>query len=318
VGQWIDVFQSDTEDNTLARHLYTDQPGEMEEIRGRTNASIASRILEIDGNKIKLQRPLRFDLQERWDPRVRRFAPTLQESGVENLTFRYPVTPYEGHFTELGYNAIAFYRAVNCWVRNIRIQHADSGLFIRGRFNTVDGVLYESDREPDNRNDTGHHGLTFSGDDNLFTNFTFQTSFIHDITVTHCAGNVISNGEGVDLSLDHHKRVPYANVFTNLDAGKGNQVWRCGGGRALGKHCAGYGTFWNIRAENPIQYPRDNFGPDSMNLVALTTDQPSITQQDGKWFEAIDPESIEPQNIHQAQLEYRLRHSDDSAPTGQP
>ena len=30
-------------------------------------------------------------------------------------------------------------------------------------------------------------------------------------------GNVFSNGRGVDLSLDHHKKGPYKNLFNCID-----------------------------------------------------------------------------------------------------
>ncbi len=307
VGQWVEIRQQDTKQNTLARHLYTDDPGKTEKIRGRTRASLTSRIQSINGNKVTLGRRLRFDIRAEWKPVVLQFRPSVSESGIENLTFEFPVTPYKGHFTELGYNPIALYDVVNCWVDNIRIQNADSGIFISGRYCTIQNILYESNRPPDSRGDTGHHGIYISDDDNLYTNFDIQTSFIHDLSVSHCAGNVISNGKGKDVSFDHHKRVPYANVYTNIDTGLGTQVWRCGGGAALGKHCAGYGSFWNIRAKQPIKYPTENFGPDSMNLVFIYSNEAPIKDKDGKWFETTVSNSVYPANIHEAQLNRRLR-----------
>jgi hypothetical protein len=44
-----------------------------------------------------------------------------------------------------------------------------------------------------------------------------------------------------------------------------------------------------------------------MNLVGLTTTEPSDCHQKGRWFEAIPPEQLEPQNLHRAQLERRLK-----------
>ncbi|MBZ0257040.1 hypothetical protein K8I31_13320, partial [bacterium] len=306
VGQWIEIRQHDTKQDALAAHLYTNDPGKTEKLLGRTRASLTTRIQSIDGDKIELERPLRFDIRAEWNPAVLQFKPTVTESGVENLTFEYPVTPYKGHFTELGYNPIALSDVVNCWVNNIRIQNADSGVFISGRYCTIQNILYESERPADSRGDTGHHGIDISDDDNLYTNFEFKTSFIHDLTVSRCAGNVISNGKGKDLSLDHHKFVPYANLYTNLDCGLGTQVWRCGGGAALGKNCAGFGTFWNLRAQKPIQYPRDSFGPPSMNLVFIQSDQKPITDKDGVWFETTMSDEVHPANLHEAQLKRRI------------
>ena len=306
VNQWIEIRQQDTKHDTLAKHLYTNDPGQTDKLLGRTRASLTTRIKSINGNKIELERPLRFDISAEWKPAVLQFNPSVTESGVENFTFEYPVSPYKGHFTELGYNAIALQDVVNCWVNNIRILHADSGIFISSRYCTIQNILYESNRPADSRGDTGHHGIYISDDDNLFTQFEFNTSFIHDLTVSHCAGNVISNGKGNDLSFDHHKRVPYANVYTNIDAGLGSQVWRCGGGAALGKHCAAFGTFWNIRAEKPIQYPNKNFGPPTMNLVFIQSNQKPVTDKGGAWFETASSDAVHPPNIHEAQLKRRL------------
>jgi hypothetical protein len=46
-----------------------------------------------------------------------------------------------------------------------------------------------------------------------------------------------------------------------------------------------------------------------MNVVGLTTTAASVRILDGKWFEAIAPADLEPQNIHEAQLAKRLASS---------
>jgi hypothetical protein len=240
---------------------------------------------------------------------LRAFAPAVTGSGVENLTFEYPVNPYKGHFTELGYNPVALSGVAHCWVRNVRVVNADSGPFIGGVFNTVDGLVLETSRAADKQNCTGHHGVSLGGSDNLLTNFDLRVRFIHDITVSgFCSGNVISRGRGTDLSLDHHRHAPNENLFTELDAGAGTRLWHCGGGAALGKHCGARGTFWNIRSARPLNYPPAGFGPPSMNLVGLETSQPSEISREGKWFEAIPPAQLQPPNLHVAQLQRRLEN----------
>ena len=307
-SQRIEIFQKDNADNSLATNLYSGDPGDTKNLHGSTYASLTSRITKIDGNRIHFDRPLRFDVKFEWHPQIRSFEPTVTESGVENLCFEFPNTPYAGHFTEPGYNAIAFYGVADCWARNLRITNADSGIFPNGRFCTIENIVFESAREPDAAlHCTGHHGINFAGEDNLFTGFDFRTRFVHDISVDHCAsGNVIANGKGVDLCFDHHCRAPYENLFTDIDAGAGTRLWQCGGGAALGKHCAARGTFWNIRAARPQKYPPPAFGPASMNFVALQTGLPSEKNLSGRWFEAIPPDEIFPKDIHAAQLARRV------------
>jgi hypothetical protein len=165
-------------------------------------------------------------------------------------------------------------------------------------------VVFESKR-PQAKKCTGHHGIEF-GHDCLLENFDFKTHFIHDISMGYLAdGNVVKNGKGINLSLDHHKMANHDNLFCQLDVGEGTEIWRCGGGNALGKHCGARGTFWGISAQTPISWPPAKFGPDSMNLVGLETKDPSQTNADGKWFEAIDPKRLRPLDLHAAQLKKR-------------
>ena len=198
-------------------------------------------------------------------------------------------------------------KVADCWARNIQIQNADSGIFPLGYFCTMQGVVWRSENRPDKSGSTGHHGLAFYGQDNLLTDFDFQTQFIHDISLDGGAsGNVSAGGKGVDLCFDYHKRACSENLFTDLDAGAGTHLWRHGGGADLGKCCAARGTFWNIRSARPQQWPPADYGPDSMNLVAMQTSQPSLTNWTGRWFEAIAPGKLEPPDIHAAQLARRL------------
>lgn len=308
-GQRVEIYEKDNPDNSLADYLYSGDSGNTTNLLGSTFAKIVVRITKIEGDKISFDRPLRFDVKLQWHPQIRSFTPTVSESGVQDLRIEFPNTPYPGHFNEQGYNAVAFSGVADCWARNLVISNADSGLFPNGDFCTIQNVTFDSIREPDDTlHCTGHHGISFSGEDNLLAGFNFRTRFIHDITVDGCAeGNVIANGKGIDLCLDHHCRTPYENLFTDIDAGAGTRLWRCGGGEALGKHCAAGGTFWNIRAAKPLELPPENFGPTSMNFVALQTDLPSETNPTNRWLEAISPAKIAPRDLHAAQLAARLR-----------
>jgi hypothetical protein len=55
----------------------------------------------------------------------------------------------------------------HCWVRNVRVVNPDSGPFVGGVFNTIDGLVIESARPVDKQNCAGHHGVTLGGADNL-------------------------------------------------------------------------------------------------------------------------------------------------------
>ncbi len=308
VGQVVEIRVSDTPENTLTRHLYSDDPGDVSKINGKMTASLITRITRIEGDRIELERHLRFDVRPEWSPVVRVFAPTVQNSGVEDLTFEFPVTPYEGHFTEQGFNPVAFANVAYCWARRLRFINPDSGPMVGGVFNEVSDVVFESKRPADKKGNQGHHGIYLQHiGDHLFTRFDIRMRFIHDITVSRCAGVVVSQGKGPDLCFDNHKRAPYETLFTALDLGKGTRPWSSGGGQALGKHAGARITFWNLRAAKALSEPPRNYAPWSMNIVGVDLSPPAMADPRGAWREFVAGEAVYPPDLHAAQLARRLK-----------
>lgn len=311
VGQVVEIRVSDTPENTLARHLYSDDPGDISKINGKMTASLITRIAGIEGDRIELERHLRFDVRPEWSPVVRAFEPTVQDSGVEDLAFEFPVTPYEGHFTEQGFNPVAFANVAHCWARRLKFINPDSGPMVGGVFNEVSDVVFESKRPSDKMEHQGHHGIYLQHiGDHLFTRFDIRMRFIHDVTVSRCAGVVVSQGKGVDLCFDNHKRAPYETLFTALDLGKGTRPWSSGGGKALGKHAGARITFWSLRAAKSLAKPPKNYAPWSMNLVGVELDRPAVTDPAGIWREIMSPDELHPLDLHAAQVARRLSERD--------
>ena len=308
VGDDVRLSMRDDDKETLADHLYAGDPGDTENLR-RVGESWIARVVGLDRKtgRIALDRPLRTDVRPEWSPVLYPARGTVEEIGIEHLAFEFPVTPYEGHFTELGYNAIAYSGVRNGWIRDVEIRHADSGIFISGANNTVTEVVWISDRKRDaGRNGSGHHGVTLGGTDQLLSRFDFRTKFIHDITVSRgSAGNVAVGGRGEDLNFDHHKYANHANLFTDIDAGVGTNIFRSGGGAKLGRHCGAWTTWWNIRTDRPVGFPA-GWATDMINIIGVRSDGPSVTDADGRWFEPIVPERLRPTSLYEAQLERRL------------
>jgi len=294
----------------LARYIYANDPGPIENLGSKASVSFAARITKIDADsqRIELDRPLRTDVRSEWNPQIYLAANSVEEVGVEDLGFQFPDVPYEGHFTELGFNAMAMSGVRNCWARNLRIYNADSGIFISATNVTLSGIEFDSERPIErSRKAAGHHGITLGGQDNLLIGFDFRTRFMHDITVTRgSAGNVVADGKGLDLCFDHHRYGPHANLFTNIDLGEGSRMFQSGGGEALGRHSAAWETFWGIRARQRQVWPK-NWGPDLMNLVGLPSSDTAVTEPTGRWFEPIDVDRLQPVDLYQAQLAKRLK-----------
>ena len=312
LGAEVMLSMSDDEEHSLTHYLYAGDPGPIDNIGRQIRAEQVFRVLAVDpeASTITLDRPLRFDVWAEWGPHLLAFRPTVTHVGIESMTMEFPGDPYGGHFTELGYNGIAMSGVAHCWVRGIRFVNAESGVFFNGCFSTLDGLVFESEREPDRFGNQGHHAITVTGTDNLTTGFDFRVRYIHDITVSRGSiGNVFASGRGVDVNFDHHRRAPYENLFTDIDVGLGSRVWASGGGAALGRHSAARGTFWNLRSERSISPPGRSFAPPMINIVGVRSERAASTEADGLWFEPIDPETLEPQNLYEAQRQRRASQS---------
>lgn len=307
IGDEVCLYQQSDRSGSLVEHLYADDPSDFSNLR-RVRLRWLARVAAVDpaNGRVEFDRPLRTDVRPEWEPVLQWASSSVEEVGIEHLAFEFPVAPYRGHFTELGHNAIAFSDVRNGWVSDVEIRHADSGMFLGGANITVSNVVWISDRPRDWSNTTGHHGITLGGTDLLLSDFEFRTKFIHDITMTSgSAGNVVRRGRGEDLRFDHHKYANHANLFSDIDAGVGTNIFFSGGGAKLGRHCGAWSTWWNIRTERAVRFPT-GWAPDMIQLVGVRSDAPPLTRPDGPWFEPIPPDELQPQDIYQAQLRRRL------------
>ncbi|NOX57020.1 MAG: hypothetical protein GXP27_21790, partial [Planctomycetes bacterium] len=104
-GDDIVLVLHDDEQKSLLEYLYRGQPGNVSGLKGWRVRQVF-RVMGIDGRRVRLDRPLRFDVRLKWRPVVERFVPSVTDVGVEGFRFEFPAEPYQGHFREVGYNPI--------------------------------------------------------------------------------------------------------------------------------------------------------------------------------------------------------------------
>jgi hypothetical protein len=113
---------------------------------------------------------------------------------------------------------------------DVEIQNADFGLdFNSTNFCTIRNVTLTTSSSravnEEARGSNGHHGIDIShGTENLVTNFSVKTKFVHDISVDwYALHTVFSDGNGVDLNMDHHREANYSSraSFRSQCAGEG-------------------------------------------------------------------------------------------------
>ncbi len=307
VGDEVLLTLTDTSAHSLLSHLHR---GQARDFRDTWKKSIQQvfRVTAVASGELTLDRGLRFDVKDEWAPNIKLFAPQVTDVGVEEMSFEFPAKTYAGHWEEVGFNPVQLSRNVaHCWIRNIRVWNADNGPFLSGWFCTLEGITFGADRRRCMADGTsGHHGVSLGGNDGLCAGFRIETRFFHDVTLDSGAtGNVFSRGSAPDFNMDHHKSVPYENLFTDIDAGEGTRLFGSGGAPGNGNHTAAGATFWNIRSKQEAVWP-EAFQLDAMNFVALKMRGRDMKKPDGRWIETISPGKIAPPDLHLAMLQKRL------------
>lgn len=313
-GQWVRVVLRDL-DGSLARHLHAGYLEGSEHYRGKKLVDFSSRVESVAGRTVVLQRPLRTDVRLQWRPVIYASDPSMEDSGIERLTLEFPAEQYAGHHREPGFNAVSFEGAHNCWARRLRIVNADGGVFFRNnaKFCTAESIRFTADRdrlrsgygedpgEPRTLQVGGHHGVLIMGyaQDNRVADVDFHFRFVHDLCVSAwAAGNVFAGITAIDLAIDHHRRAPYENLFTEINAGTGARLWQRGGDPGDGPPSGAGETFWNIRADTPQNVP--GFAV-KWNVVGITTGLPTGMKVNETWWEAIAPDRLTPSDLYFAQ-----------------
>ena len=245
-GVWYELTQKNDSKDTLLDWIYggvVPKKRMGDELRRRVGHNLRAwvHVVAVDGDRVTLEDPLPFP---EWTARFARRT-AIFEAGVEDLAFAFPETTYPGHLKEKGYNALQLQDAIDCWVRNVHITNADSGVFVaRSRRVTVTGVVLQGRMM--------HHALSASwASDCLITRWRMEAPHRHGTTVSWSAhNNVFSKGWGRELALDAHRATPFRNVHTDIEIVHGpspRQPLRSGGGADRGPHAARENVYWNIR-----------------------------------------------------------------------
>jgi hypothetical protein len=308
IGARLVLELTDTPARTLLAHVYRGDSGDLSKLKENYELQQVLTVVKIEGQIVTVDRPLRADVNTEWTPVLKRYAPTLENCGVEHLTIEFPATTYRGHWLEEGFNPVEIKGAADCWLRGLKIVNPDSGPFITGSvFCTIDGIELVSSRKAAVEDIQGHHGISLMSADCLCRNFTINMKFFHDLTVSQgSSGNVFSNGTAADLAIDNHRHAPYENLFTQIDAGLGTRLWSSGGSRGQGKHTAAGAVFWNIKTKKDLTLPPPDFAPDGGLVLAGLKMRARKSEAGKHHLENISAGNLEPPNLHEAQRTKRL------------
>lgn len=260
-GQELILQLSEGPAGRLVSHLYAGDPGDVANLTAAPAVRISARVLAVEGEVLRLATPLPIDLPAEFRPKAM-LAPPADNMGIRGVTFRLVASPYRGHFMEDGWNALEFAGVRHGWADDIRLQGVDSGIFANGAHLTLRGIVLEAGRPASRQGFVGHHGVSLGGCAHRLENFDFKARFHHDITFGGGAnGHVVRAGRGKGLTLDFHKKAPFANLVTDVSSESPDTFFQTGGGVGLGRCAGGWNWFWNLRSPGAIRPPARDFAP---------------------------------------------------------
>lgn len=316
-GQMVTLVVRDDGRHSFWEHLHNGQvPFDGQEHREDIEWPV--RIAAVDGRRISLGQPLRFDVRQEWRPVLTTYTP-VEEVGLERMQLRLAGTPGYSHDGDAmdgqGWKAVAFAKALNGWARDLVVENAEDGISVLegSKWITVQDVVI--------RGFPGHHGLNaFHAFDNLFARFEVRAAMAHELGVsTQAAGNVfMSGGDGgvarEQFNLDHHRRAPFENLFTDIAAR--NVTADSGGSSDAGPHSAARSVFWNVAPGHGLHVDRAWWG--AIHATVVGTLHPSIGGAErsgqGPWYEPV--EGLAPRNLYLAQRAFRDAGESGSHGTG--
>jgi hypothetical protein len=301
-GEWVQLRM--LLDPDLGRHLHAGQDAGEDTLARRRWIEWVARVVSVEGQRVTVDRPLRLDVRPEWQPVLHHYRPTVEEVGIEHLTFEFEGAKKKKHLLEEGYNAIQFRDVFNSWVRDVRMIDADMGVNFGGtRFCQAEDLEFV---EAKRTGLTGHHAIWATGNaqECLFQRFRLNTTYVHDLTVEGFAhGNVFRDGSGRSINLDHHRNAPFENLFTNLDMGDPRRLWASGGRGDRGPNSAARTTAWNLRHNGgKVHYPRSRRFP-QINIIGVMGYEPELDPK-ALWIEPLS--DLFPKDLYEAQLNRRL------------
>ncbi|MFH5885422.1 glycosyl hydrolase family 28-related protein [Halalkalibaculum sp. DA3122] len=260
----------------------------------------------VEGKRVTLNQPLRIDALERWDVQIKTPGPHVHDAGIENLKISFKnAHPVREHLEDVGNNGIYINRALNCYVRNVKIRNAENGLIhASAKQTTVSGIHIEGTRM--------HHAtaLRVSSHDNLISDFRIEAEVHHGInTEALSTGNVWRKGRMDHGTFDSHRAMSWGLLRTDITIhNDGNPGGASDTGPFLGQRV----VHWNIRITNGN--PDWIYQPEAISMGALVgirgapvTEEPAWAMPEGdKGYLIADPGQVpEPTDLFEAQFKHR-------------
>jgi hypothetical protein len=330
-GRHVLLLADNATDNTLLAHLAGDVPGTAtyawETAAKRLRPELTTwplavnfaryrfpvQVHRVEKDAVVLAQPLKIDLRAGWSPRFATLGPAVTESGIEDLTIEMREVPQTAHHLDPGFNGPHFQAALNCWVRDVDLWHADNGF----GSTTTKGVTMTGVRVGGRAR---HHTFIcrVQTHDLLVDHFEIPAATTplapgaahHGInTEGFSSGNVWSNGV-MEGTFDSHRALPFESVRTAITVTNNGTT---GGAGDAGPRWGARFCHWNIDVlggrNHGVRLAEHAPYSAAVGVRGTTgpTDHPKdFTGELSSVVDALD-EAVLPVNLYEAQLRHRLR-----------
>ncbi len=281
-----------------------------------------TRIEAVSGNTVTIANPLLHPINEKLPAN---FSPWshLANVGVEDIAFIFPQNPYFGHHNEAGYNAIYMTGVHNGWLRNIRVEQADSAIMSDDLANvTIRNIVIKGDHK-------GHYGVTVSRSHNVLVdgaqvfNDTHHSLSFNTLTT----GSVFKDSiVWTNPSIDQHGGANHQNLVDNVtvyadpvrkarDGSPMIDIYNRGGGAAWHPGHGQFNTHWNTQVILQTGVPLDQHvtirsmreGGAAPRIVGLHGNRPlKIDYPPNPYIERLDERVVAVPSLYDWQLAQRI------------
>lgn len=203
-------------------------------------------IKKIEGDIVTLDKSVNINIDKKYAPFFRKVTYSLVSSGIENISFNFSKEKKQHHLYDLGYNAILFKNVYNGFIRNVNINNSDNAINLHNVTNCdVKNISLSSEL----KDVSGHHGIWLKGFTSgcIVEDIVVNTKFNHDFSVESFANNnLVGKVFGLELNFDHHRNIPFNNVFCNINTEVTSRLWLSSGRVSRGPHSGINSIFINI------------------------------------------------------------------------
>ncbi|HEY3667450.1 MAG TPA: glycosyl hydrolase family 28-related protein [Polyangiaceae bacterium] len=305
-------FNRGGDDSDMLQHMYglagVKFGPRLSDPKGDSIATEEATVKAVSGTDLTLVQPLLHDIRPGWT--VDLVLPELMEEvGIEHLAIEFASEPYAGHHLERGFNGIYLTGLAHSFVRDVRVEHADSAILSDDCANVTLAQIEVHGRH-------GHYGVHL-GDvfDVLLEGFRIDSEEFHSVSFnTKSRANVATHGFIYRPSLDQHRGANQQDLFDDLSTLEDRMkstLFEHGGADYWGPTHGAFNTFWNVHIDyrgalsTPLYLGKiADAGP--ARIIGLTSNTSLGFDYPGAYVEEHGADRILVPSLYRYQLRRRL------------